>query len=196
MGGGNGREESGLRARAEAAEAEAARTRAAAAVPDPIESDRRKRAMALQAWRSGEAGPIDVRNMPGGAVPMGLFNDAKQARDEGRIGRGYGMLNDGANPNFAAALGKEMDLERSLAASGALENNVDQTLGALDEELGDLTGIGNSRSQYLAQLARAAAGDANDRLSQFRQNKKPSFLKQLALGAIGNVSGTVKGLSI
>jgi len=181
---GRKQEEANLRAQAEAANQRAAETAKAAAVPDPMEERRRAQVLALDKWRTGESGPVDVRNMPGAAVPMALYRDAKVSRDSGRIGRGYGTLSDGANPNFSAAMDKEMQLERDLAASGALEGHVNDTLSGVDAEMGNWANVGNNRSRYLAELARAGSSDADERYERYKAAKKPSFLKQLAMGAL------------
>src|ERR1051325_10218616 len=107
---------------------------ATASQPDEIEARRRAHAIALDKWRNGESGPIDVRNMPGGGVDIALFYDALKVNDANRVGRGVGSLSGNANPNYIAALNKENELERHKLASGALESNVENELAANDAE--------------------------------------------------------------
>lgn len=161
---------------------------------DPLEERLRARTTALDKWRMGESGPIDVRNMPGGGTAISLFNEAKQSRDAGRIGRGYGTLSDGANPNYSAALGKEMDLERDLNAAGGLENYVSNELNQNDARMAGLAGMGNSRNMNIAGMLNSDANSSQDRyMSYLTRPKPPSFLKQLALGAANMGMGFLTG---
>jgi hypothetical protein len=156
-----------------------------AAKVDPLEERQRQYITDLDDWRMGRKGPIDVRNMPGGGTGIALFNDALQARDEGRVGRGYGTLSDGANGNFSAALDKEMDFERRLRAAGQLEGHVSGQLAGLDQRMTGLSGTADNRSRFLAEMAMS-------RLGQFYQRpEQPSFLKQLALGGLGAAGGLI-----
>jgi hypothetical protein len=194
MGGDNGRRERELRAEADRARAEATTARQQVETPDEFEVARRNRARAMEQWRSGLLGPVDVRNMPGGQVAMGLFKDSIQARDAGRIGRGLGTLNDGANPAFSAALGKELDAERHLQAAGQLEGNVEQAMAQHDADTNQLAQVGNNRRSLIAQLAAEAGRAAAERLSQHRATARPSFLQQMALGALGNAQTAAAAL--
>lgn len=163
----------------------------AAQKPDEFETLQREYLKGLWDWRTGKKGPVDVRNMPDGGLGISLFNEGKQSRDAGRIGRGLATLADGANPNFAAALDKETQLERDLNSAGMLENYVGETMGNLDNRMMGLANIGNSRSMGLAGLARGLANDASGNYFNFlnyQNNKKPGFLKSLALGALSNFS--------
>jgi hypothetical protein len=182
-------------------QAQAAQTRAnaaaeAAAKPDPLEQRQRDYALSLDKWRMGESGPIDVRNMPGSGVGMSLFSEAKRSRDAGRIGRGLASLSDGANPNFAASLDKEMQLERDTRASGILEGYVDDTLGALDNKMTGLASMGNARSMGLAGLFNSMADSAYGRYSDYRKSKRPSFFKQLLMGFAGNANSAAEALAV
>jgi hypothetical protein len=164
-----------------------AQTKAAEAEqPDPLEDAQRARVQALEAWRSGTNGPPDVRNMPD-QVGISLYKQARETTDAGRIGRGLNTLGEGANPNFTAALDKEDELERNLNASGQLEGYVSDRLDDLDaKELG-LSARSDAR--------RSAAADRAAQAYQAYVNRprQPSFLKQLALGAISN-AGLAAGL--
>lgn len=154
--------------------------------PDPLEDAERARVTAMEAWRSGATGPPDVRNMPD-QVGISLYKQARQTTDAGRVGTGLNTLGEGANPNFTAALDKEDELERNLSASGQLEGYVSDRLDDLDaKELG------------LAARSDARRGAAADRAFQAYQAyvnrpRQPSFLRQLALGAISN-AGLAAGL--
>lgn len=185
MGSGN-REEANLQAQVDAANARANAAEKAAATPDPFEQRRRDYLMSVDDWRTGKSGPIDVRNMPGGAVGLALRQEAMKAHDAGRLGRGLATLSDGANPNFSAALDKETQLQRDLEGAGQLEDYVDNTLAGVDAEMGNWAGVGNSRNMTLYNTAANQAQQAYGNLQSYRQNKSPSFFKQLALGAIGS----------
>jgi hypothetical protein len=148
--------------------------------PDEFEQRQRAHVLALDKWRTGEAGPLDIRNMPDGGIGIKLFRDAKQSRDAGRLGQGYGTLTDGANPNFSTALDKENQLSRDEAASGALDDYVTGTLGDLDAKMMGLSARSDSRDQ-------AAAGLRQGIYQSFlNRPQRPSFLKQLALGFVSN----------
>lgn len=182
-------QEDALKAAAAAAAAKSDAAVTIAAAPDPLEERRRARVLAIDKWDTGESGPKDIRNLPGGDTSIALFNAAKQAHDAGRIGRGYGTLSDGANPTYVASLDKEMGLERDLAASGALEDNVNSTLEGNKAEMYGLSEIGNSRNMGIAGLRSSADQAAQDRYTQFLMRpKQPSFLKQLALAGISGAS--------
>lgn len=106
-------------------------------------------------------------------------------------------LSDGANPNFAASLGQEMDLERGINASGALEDHVDTTLAGVDGEMYGLAGMGNSRNMNIAQMDQNAYQNAQGNFMQYLMRpKQPSFLKQLALGLAGSASFSKGALTI
>jgi hypothetical protein len=159
---------------------EAAVATEAAGKADPLEDLERDKVTRLYNWATGKSGPVDVRAMPDDvAVP--LYQAAKEKHDAGRIGKGL-AFSENANPNFAAALDKEGDLERDLNASGMLEGHVDDVLGNLDARLMGLASMGNSRRG-------AAADRANERYTSFlNRPARPSFLSQLALSAVGGLS--------
>jgi hypothetical protein len=180
------REESNLQAQVAAANARADAAEKTAATPDPMEQRRRDYLMSVDDWRTGKSGPIDVRNLPGGGVGMSLRQEAMKSHDAGRLGRGLATLSDGASPSYSADLDKEMQLERDLAGAGALEDYVD-----------------NSRNMSLYDAANSRTQQAYGNLQNYRQNKQPSFFKQLALGAIGSLKyappggvGGIAGLAI
>jgi hypothetical protein len=138
-------------------------------------------------------GPKDTRNLPGADTAIALFKDARASRDAGRIGRGYGMLADGANPNFTASLEKEMQLDRDLAASGALEENVE---GILEGNKAEMYGLsGNSRNQYIAGLRTSANESAQERAIRMMllREQRPSFLRTLSQSFAGQLGTTLGG---
>jgi hypothetical protein len=190
--GNKGREqanEDALRVAADKAAAKSDEAITAAGKADPLEDRRRAQVLAFDKWQSGESGPMDVLNMPGGGTAIDLFKNAKRARDAGRIGRGYGLLGDNANPNFSASLDKEMQLERDVNASGALEQNVEDSIAGNNAELYGLAGAADSRNLSIAGLRSSADEGAQNRYTQYLlRPKQPSFLKQLALSAIGGAS--------
>jgi hypothetical protein len=160
-----------------------------AAAPNPFQEAREKQVLDFQDWVSGKKGPIDVRNMPGGAVPLDLYTQARQARDANRIGRGFGTMTSSANPNYVAKLEKENQLERDLAASGSLEQNVNQATAANTGEGYDLSNMYNTQNMQVANMQTGREQSAGDRYIQFLQRpQQPSFLKQLALAAVGGAS--------
>jgi hypothetical protein len=179
-------QEDALRAQAAEAAARSAAATNVAATPDPLEVLRRERVKGVEEWDMGKAGPKDIRNLPGADTSIALYRDAKTARDSGRIGRGFATMTDGTNPNFLASLDKEMGLERDLAASGALEENVNNILEGNKAELYGLSGMANSRNMSIAGMQSSADQAAQDRYLQYLMRpKQPSFLKQLALAGVG-----------
>ncbi len=162
---------------------------ATAAKPDELEQRRRDRVLALDKWESGESGPVDVRNMPGGGVNMGLFNDAMKVHDANRVGRGVGSMSDGANPNFVAARNKEDEMRRHMAASGALEQNVNDTLNAKDAEMTGLYGTANARNMNIAGMREGRYQNDQNRYMQYLMRpQKPNFFQQLA-GSFASSAG-------
>lgn len=156
-----------------------------AATPDPLLEARRAHVTALDDWESGKSGPIDVRNMPGGGTRIALFNDAKQSMDAGRVGKGYGSLEDGTNPNYATSLNKENELSQNLAASGALENDVNTALQGKDAEMYGLANISNAQNMNVANLQQNAYdSDQAKWLSYLMRPKQQGFLKQLLLQGV------------
>jgi hypothetical protein len=191
-----GRErEDALKKAAADAESRANAAITTAAAPDPLEERRRARSLAIDKWDMGESGPKDIRNLPGADTAIALFKDAKASRDAGRIGRGYGMLADGANPNFTASLDKEMQLERDLAASGALEENVEGILEGNKAEMYGLSGMGNSRNQYIAGLRASANESAQERAIRMMllRQQQPSFLRTLSQSLANQLGNTLGG---
>jgi hypothetical protein len=161
-----------------------------ASKPTSFETTRSEYAGKLGDWLSGKAGPIDVRKMPGGMADLALAEQAKLAQDAGRIGRGYGTMGEGANANYVAKLGQEAQLQRDLAAAGALEGNVNRRIA---EGLGEGYNLANmigSRTMGLAGLESGREENAQSRyLSYLMRPKQPSFLKQLAMSAVSGAAG-------
>lgn len=164
-----------------------------ASQPDEIEARRRAHAIALDKWRSGEAGPIDVRNMPGGGVDIALFNEALKVNDANRIGRGVGSMSGDANPNFIAALNKEHELERHKAASGALEANVNAELAANDAEMAGLYQTANARNMGIAGLREGRYENEQDRYLRYLMSReaRPSFLRTLSQSFASSLGGAL-----
>lgn len=152
-----------------------------AAQPDALEARQRDHALALDKWSRGESGPIDVRNMPDGGVNMGLFNDATQVHDAGRVGRGVGSMSGTANPNFVASLNKENEMERHKMASGLLEQNVQGELAANNAQMTDLSQMANARNMNVAGMRENRYGqERGNELRYLLRPKQPNFFKQLA----------------
>lgn len=179
-------QEDALKAQAAAAQAKSDAAVQVAGKADPLEALRRARVTGIEEWDQGLRGPKDIRNLPGGDTAIALFNDAKTSHDMGRIGKGYGTMGDGANPNFTASLDKQNQLERDLAASGALESNVNDILTGNKAEVYGLSGLADARNRFVAGVDENANQGAQDRSLQYLMRPKtPSFLKQLALAGVG-----------
>lgn len=163
-----------------------------ASMPDELEARRRSKTLALDKWASGESGPIDVRDMPGGGVNMALFEDAMKVNDAGRVGRGVGTMSGNANPNFVAALEKENEMSRHKFASGALEQNVEGQLNANNEEMERLYGSANARNMGVAGMREGRYQGDQNRYLQYIGPKPPNFFRQLALSL---AQGAAQGAS-
>jgi hypothetical protein len=125
---------------------------------------------------------------------MSLYDDAKRVTDAGRVGKGYGTLSDGANSNFATALDKENTLKRGEFASGELENYVDNAITGATGEAASLGAQGDATSMAIAQMLNSDSNAAQNRYVQYLSRpRQPSFLKQLALGAVGSAGGLLTG---
>lgn len=140
-------------------------------------------------WDTGKSGPVDVHNLPGSGVDIGLFESAKKNSDAGRIGRGFGTMGDNTNPAFTEALGKEMESDRATAASGMLEDAVQ---GKVAEARGALTGIGAQETQ---QSLNAAGLRANLYSTYLNRPRNPGLLSQFIGGATG-AAGTLGASAI
>lgn len=160
-----------------------------AATVDPALQQMRDYWMKIKDWETGKSGPIDVRNMPGSDVDIGLFNDAKVSHDAGRIGKGLGTMTDGGNPLYTAALDKEMAQDRDLQASGMLENSVETKVANANAAL---TGIGTQQQQQNLNVAGLRGGLYKDYLNRPIQ---PGFGQQLAMGAMSAVGQIGGGLA-
>jgi hypothetical protein len=121
---------------------------------------------------------------------MALYTDAKRVTDAGRVGKGYGTLDDGANANYVASLNKELESERGLEASGRLEDFVNNSILGARAEAGDLSAAGNARSMNIAQMRNSNANSDQDRwLAYLTRPQQPSFFKQMALGITSGLAG-------
>jgi hypothetical protein len=159
-----------------------------AETPDPFEARRRAYVNKVLDWNEGVGGPPDVRDFPDKSA-MALYTDAKRVTDEGRVGKGYGTLADGGNDTYASALGKELESERSLEASGRLEEHVNNAITGAQAEAGNWAGVGNARNMSIAGMRNSNANADQDRWLQYLSRPKPpSFLKQLALGGVSGLS--------
>lgn len=162
---------------------------ATAAAPDPLEEARRKHVLAMNNWSEGvdAAGnkvPIDVRNMPGADVAMGLYNDSLKVHDANRVGKGYGSMTSDANPNFTAALDAENEQQRHLAASGALEDYVTNAQAANTAEMTGLYQVADNRNMGIAGLQTGREQGAQDRYIRYLMRPKPpNFFRELAMNA-------------
>lgn len=160
----------------------------AAGTADPFEQRRRDYITKLWDWRDEKDGPLDIRNFPD-KTGMALYTDAKRVTDDGRVGKGYGTLSDGANPTFSASLDKELGMERDLEASGRLEGFVNNSLKGADVEAGNWANAGNARNMNIAGIENGNYNSAQDRsVNYLMRPKQPSFLKQLALGMQQNAN--------
>jgi hypothetical protein len=153
----------------------------AAGKADPFEQRRRDYLTKILDWQEGKSGPQDVKNFPD-QTGMALYTDAKAVTDAGRVGKGYGTLSDGANPVYSDALGKELESERSLEASGKLEGYINNAVGGAQAEAGEWGKVGDARTMEVAGMRSGNANAAQDRYQAMLARKPPSFLRQLALG--------------
>lgn len=155
-----------------------------ASVAPPAEKNIDEYNTSLWNWRTGKSGPIDIRDMPGAGPTIALYNDAKTVHDAGRVGRGVNTMTDGVNPNFSASLDRQNELERDLAAKGALEAQVTGALNANTAAMGGLADTQNSRNMQVAgmqnQNYQQSMSQYLDALKTFRQ---PNFFRQLAMQA-------------
>lgn len=154
---------------------------------DPALKKERDYWMAIKDWQMGVGADgkkvaVDVRNIPGGDVDIGLYNAAKQAHDQNRIGTGIGTATDNANPTFSAARDKETEMEKSLNASGMLEGVVENKVNNADAAL---TGLGTQQANQNLNVAQLRSGLYSTNLN--RPNRM-SFLQQLALAGMSGAS--------
>lgn len=158
---------------------------AKAETADPLEARRRARVEKILDW---DEHPTSVRYFPDQSA-IALYTDAKRITDAGRVGKGYGTLADGANSNFVASLDKEYEHERGLAASGALEEHVNNSIMGARAEAGDLSAMGNARNMNIAQMRNSNYNADQDRwLAYLTRPKQDSFLKKLALGGVSGLA--------
>lgn len=174
--------ENAYKAAADQAQADAKAAVVTAAAPDPLEARRRAQVLALDKWRTGESGPIDVRNKPGNDVNMALFQDSLKVHDAKRVGGGMGTMGDSVNPNFIANVDKENEMTRHLASSGALEGEVDNALANNDAQMTGLYQLGDQRNLAVAGLQENAYQNAAQRSLTYQlRPKQPNFFRQLAM---------------
>jgi hypothetical protein len=160
-----------------------------ASKPTEFQLDRQQKVLGYQDWLSGKKGPVDIRNMPEGGPALNLYEQARQSSDAGRIGRGLNTMGGNANPNFVASLEKQNQLNRDLSAAGALEGNVNQAIDANTAEGYNLSGMTNAQNMNIAQMQTGREQAGSDRYLNFLQRpRQPSFLKQLALTAMGGAA--------
>jgi len=153
--------------------------------PTPWEQTQMDKAVAMQNWESGKAGPVQVRDMPGGMVDLDLYEQAKKVSDAGRIGKGFGTMSDGANPNYVAKLEHENQLQRDLAASGALESNVNARIAESTGEGFNLANMYDTRAMNMAGLTTGREQSTQQQYLNFLMRPRPpSFLRQLAMSTM------------
>lgn len=155
-----------------------------AEAPDAMEEQRRRYVKRVLDWQEN---PTSVRDFPDGSA-MALYRNAKEATDAGRVGKGYGTLSDGGSGTYAAALDKELGMERDLAAAGSLEENVNNAITGAQVEAGHWADVGNARSMNIAGMRNSNSNAAQDRYVNYLSRPQPtSFLKQLALGGLSTL---------
>lgn len=162
-----------------------------AETPDPLTQRLRDYAGKVLDWKDGKDGPVDVRQFPD-QTAMSLYDDAKKVTDAGRVGKGYGTLSDGANPSFSAALDKENNLKRGEFASGMLEDYVNNAITGATGEAASLGAGADATNMAIAGMLNSDYNSAQNRyVNYLMRPKQPSFLKQLALGALGTFGGDI-----
>lgn len=181
-GGSGKKEESALKTVADTKAAEAEKV-------DPLEEEVRRNVTAMNDWKTGKSGPLDIRAMPD-QTGMALYADSKRVTDARRVGRGVNSMGEGANPNHVAALDREFELERGERASAMLEGFVEDKVGDLDTKMMGLAARSDSRRG-------AAADRAAQAYQSFLQRpKQPSFMKSLATSLVGGLSMGSKGWAV
>lgn len=184
--------EDALKAAAAKAAAERDAAMAKAELPDPLEARQRDYVTKIWDWRDEKNGPMDIRKFPD-ATAIALYNDAKKSHDAGRVGTGLATLEGNVNPNYAASLDKEMQMERDTRASGLLEEQVDDTLAGADVAGGNLAAMGNARSMNIAGLRQSGYNSDQDRfMAYLMRPRQPSFLRQMALSLAGSAGAAAK----
>ena len=174
--------EDALKTQALSAGAKADESITKAETEDPMEAQRRAYVKRILDWQAKPTSLADFPDQTG----LASYRDAKAVTDAGRVGQGYGTLSDGGSEAFSSALGKELESERSLEASGRLDDYVTNAITGAQAEAGHWADVGNSRNMNVAGLRSGNANAAQDRYQSLLANKKPSFLKQMALGMLNN----------
>lgn len=153
-----------------------------AAKEDPATKAMRDYWQSIVDWDTGKNGPTDIYNLPGSGTDIALFENAKALRDAGRVGRGVGTAGSNVNPNFLSALDRELENERGIMASGALEDAVRGKVGMAQA---GLTGIGaNAETRNL----NAAGLQQNLYSTYLNRPRQPSALGQFLQGGLAAAS--------
>jgi len=198
MGGGPSREEREAQERLrqqEAADRERSdRLLTAAEQPDPLEQRLKSENLGFLDWESGKNGPVDIQNAPGLAPYLDIYNKASQRREGERAGQGVVQLGmDQQNPELAARIREQQDVERQQAAAGDLENAYRAKSAEAHNSALPLINMANSRAMNLAGMAsNTAANDQNAYLQFLTRPRQPSFLKSLALSVAGGAASNPK----
>lgn len=177
---------SGEKAQNKTADTQLAATNTAintAAQEDPALKQMREYWQSIADWDEGKKGPIDVHDLPGSGVDIGLFENAKAMRDAGRVGRGLGTAGENVNPAFTTALDKELESDRAIEASGALEDAVRRKVG---EARAGLTGIGQNAE---ARNLNVAGLRGNLYSTYLNRPREKSALSQFLSGGLQAASG-------
>lgn len=139
----------------------------AAAAQDPLQQKRTAYLTKLFDFYTGASGPIDLRNAPDGGMGMSLYNNAKQAHDAGRVGKGLSYTdgngaNGGYNANFAKQLEEENALEKDIQSAGMLENyHADRYNSTMNEVEGDIDRSFNRKKQVADMYGQAYSTEVN-----------------------------------
>lgn len=159
------------------------------AAKNPLQEKRTAYLTKLFDFYTGASGPVDIRNTPDGGMGMSLYNNARQAKDAGRVGKGLsytdggGAAGDGYNPNFAAALQEENNLEKDINAAGMLENyTADRYNSVMNEVEGDVDRTFNQKS--------AIAGMRGDAYKTEAHRPKQIPWWQSLLGGVSNAASS------
>lgn len=163
-----------------------------AATPDPLQQKRTAYLSKLFDFYTGASGPIDLRNTPDGGMGMSLFNNAKQAQDAGRVGKGLSYTdgngaNGGYNANFAKQLEEENALSKDIEAAGMLENyHADRYNSTMNEVEGDID-RNFSQKQAIADMR------GNAYKTEVNRPKATPWWQSLLGGAMGAATSYVSG---
>lgn len=190
MGGGPSREEREASARLQRQQADALATQnrllTRAETPDPLAERIRQSHTSWLDAVEGRSGPFNVETLPGMAPYLDLWNRSRSRREGERMGTGalrLGAANQ--NPEIAARIAEQKQVEREQEAGGNLENTFRLKDAEVRGSVLPLLGLQQSRDLGLAGIGSSNYTNATNAYLQFlTRQRTPSFWSQLALGSL------------